>query len=52
MKLFKKGDFAWQHLMIILLALTLLFFVIFYYKQIGAQIKEGLKNIFGGFLGG
>ncbi len=52
MKLFKKGDFAWSRIIIFLLALALLIFMIFYYRQIAEQIKEGLKSIFGGILGG
>lgn len=42
----KKASFAWWHLMMILLAIALVLFVIFWYTGLGEQMKVLILKIF------
>jgi len=46
MKMNKKGDFAWWHLMILLLAILVILFVVVWYSELGGTIKQMLSSLF------
>jgi hypothetical protein len=45
-KMDKKADFAYWHLLIILLAIATILFAVLWYTDLGSQIKEVLSTMF------
>ena len=45
-KMNTKASFAWWHLMMILLAIALVLFVVFWYTGLGEQMKVLILKIF------